>query len=243
MHPSWIEVNEVPRRLIIHFFHEFTDEEIKELNNDITITPGYEVIFMKGDSKKQLRSNHQKGHVNKEGVYIKHTELIGKKKGKQNLRGEKPQGKRNPDFNPNARGPNRFTKPMDFALGALPVKGGAPKLAPNFNAGQFGRPPPIGHSGPMGIPSLAPPFQGNRPQPPSFNPQPFVGSIPPPPQPYSLNKTPFLPPGPTHTGTMPPAMGLLGKGMPPISGQFGAPQFPFKHPVMPPTSSQPPAKE
>jgi hypothetical protein len=36
--PSWIEINEVPRRLIIHFFHEFSDEDIKELNNDISVT-------------------------------------------------------------------------------------------------------------------------------------------------------------------------------------------------------------
>lgn len=71
--PSWIEINEVPRRLIIHFFHEFSDEDVKELNNDITITPNYDNIFMKGDKNRQLRSNHQKGHVNKDGVYIKHT--------------------------------------------------------------------------------------------------------------------------------------------------------------------------
>ena len=75
-----MEVNEVPRRLIIHFFHEFNEEDIKELNNDITVTPTYENIFIKGDKNRQLRSNHQKGHVNKDGVYIKHTEMKGKRK-------------------------------------------------------------------------------------------------------------------------------------------------------------------
>jgi hypothetical protein len=102
IHPSWVEINEVPRRLIIHFFHEFSDEDIKDLNNDITVTPGYEDVFLKGDSKKQLRSNHQKGHVNKDGVYIKHTEMKGKKKTKQ-PRLDKPP--RRPLDNPRMGGP------------------------------------------------------------------------------------------------------------------------------------------
>lgn len=199
---------------------------------------------MKGDTKKQLRSNHQKGHVNKDGVYIKHTELKSKKKEKQGLK-EKPPGRRNMDMNPN-RG-QKFTRPIDFTLGALPMKGGAPKLAPpNFNAPQFGRPPPIGHNGPLGVSPMAPPFPGNRPpQPPNFNPpQPFVGTnMPPPPPNYSFNKPPtFLPPGaPNLQGNIPPPPGFPGKVMPPMPGNF--PPFPFKPLAMPPTTTQPPKNE
>lgn len=198
---------------------------------------------MKGDSKKQLRSNHQKGHVNKDGVYIKHTEIKGKKKVKQNLRGEKPP-RRNLDLN----NPNRprLSKPIDFAMGSLPLKTGAPKLAPNFAPPGFARPPaPIGgHPGAIGVPSLTPPFQGARPQAPSFNPpQPFVGTNMPPPPSFPFSKPPtFLPPGAqSMPGNLPPPVGMLGgKMLPPQPGQF-PPQFPFKAPVMQPP--QPPAKE
>lgn len=37
------------------------------------MSPGYEDIFLIGDNKKQLRSSHQKGHVNSDGSYVKHT--------------------------------------------------------------------------------------------------------------------------------------------------------------------------
>lgn len=200
---------------------------------------------MKGDSKKQLRSNHQKGHVNKDGVYIKHTEIKGKKKVKQNLRGDKPP-RRNDLNNPNRP---RLSKPIDFTMGSLPLKTGAPKLAPNFGPTGYSRPPaPIGgHPGSMGgVPSLNPPFQGVRPsQPPSFNsPQPFVGTNMPPPPSYPFNKPPsFLPPGAgSLPGSIPPPGIMGGKMLPPQPGQFPT-QFPpsFKATVIQPP--QPPAKE
>lgn len=225
VHPSWIELNEVPRRLIIHFFHEFSDEDIKELNNDITVTPGYEEIFLKGDNKKQLRSNHQKGHVNKDGVYIKHTEMKGKKKIKQ-PRGEKPL-RRPLD---NSRMPtnkfNPLTKPIDFGSG-IPLRG-APKMGNNppppfrpAQVGSFGGNPPPGMRPPMPQPNMPPPFKG---APQNFNPMGAPPNVPgappkrdvPPPPPPPMNpsfmpRMPIpgqMPPGPmapmSHPGQIPP---------------------------------------
>jgi hypothetical protein len=34
-------VNEVPRRLIIHFLNEMSEEDIKELTNDIRVLENY----------------------------------------------------------------------------------------------------------------------------------------------------------------------------------------------------------
>ena len=194
---------------------------------------------MKGDSKKQLRSNHQKGHVNKDGVYIKHTEIKGKKKVKQNLRGDKPPRTNNPNR-------PRLSKPIDFTMGSLPLKSGAPKLAPNFAPPGFARPAPIGgHPGAIGVPNLAPPFQGARPpQPPNFNPsQQFVGTNMPPTS-FGFKPPSYLPPGgSTLPGTLPPP-GLIGNKMiPPPAGQF-PPQFPpYKPTTVLPPPPQPPAKE
>jgi len=202
---------------------------------------------MKGDSKKQLRSNHQKGHVNKDGVYIKHTEIKGKKKVKQNLRGDKPPRTNNPN-NPNRP---RLSKPIDFAMGSLPLKSGAPKLAPNFAPPGFARPAPIGgHPGAIGVPNMAPQFQSARPpQAPSFNPpQQFVGTNIPPTT-YAYKPPSYLPPGappiPTIPGTLPTPGLIGGKMIPPPTGQF-APQFPTYKPTTvlpPPPLPQPPAKE
>lgn len=169
IHPSWIEINEVPRRLIIHFYHEFSDEDIKELNTDITVTPGYEDIFLKGDSKKQLRSNHQKGHVNKEGIYIKHTDIKGKKKPKQ-IKGDKPM-RRPMDPAQRHMQQQKFnvTKPnLDFGMAGLPFKG-APKMPGNLNLPQHPfRPPQVGAMNNVGN---TPPPTGS--QPPMRPPQPF----------------------------------------------------------------------
>lgn len=151
--PSWIEINEVPRRLIIHFFNEFNEEDIKELTNDIRTTPGYEDIFLIGDNKKQLRSNHQKGHVNKDGIYIKHTELKNKKKLRAQNRGDRPQQPRNNNRNndPNRRGP---TKPSvdfnQFSMKGVPKMGGYMSQFRGGNIPQIGVPSVPG----IGIPNL-----------------------------------------------------------------------------------------
>lgn len=78
---------------------------------------------MKGDKNRQLRSNHQKGHVNKDGIYIKHTEIKGKKKQKT-VRQDRPARTR-PEFAGNRGGQmgNRQgpTRPgMDFSMGGMP---------------------------------------------------------------------------------------------------------------------------
>jgi hypothetical protein len=144
-------MNEVPRRLIIHFFNEFSDEDIKELTNDIKTSPGYEEIFLAGDSKKQLRSNHQKGHVNKDGTYTKHTEVRPKKKPRtQNVRGT--QGRQPREMGGQMRKRNIDFKQFSFA-GGMPKYGMQGVGAMMLNS----RPqvPPIGSM--MGIGSLGMP--------------------------------------------------------------------------------------
>jgi hypothetical protein len=229
--PSWIEINEVPRRLIIHFFHEFSDEDIKELNNDIALAPGYEDIFLKGDSKKQLRLNHQKGHVNKDGDYIKHTEIRGKKKvNKQPLRGDKPQRPRN-EFNQGGpRGPRNLTNPIDFGMAGF-GKGNRPPKVGGFNTGGQGyRPHGVPQIGaPLGgMPNMAPPplpagLGGIRhPGPPlnmPNNPPPFMqpgGGFKPP----GFPNNPMLPPQiggslPPNLGSFPPGANLMKSNLPP----------------------------
>lgn len=248
IHPSWIEINEVPRRLIIHFFHEFNDEDIKELNNDITVTPGYEAIFLKGDSKKQLRSNHQKGHVNKDGVYIKHTEMRGKKKVKQ-PKGDKPM-RRPMDPNQRHMQPKfNVTKPnIDFGMGGLPLKG-APKIPANMNLGQPGqfRPPQVGMGSMPGSMRPPPPQfgSGNVPggfKPPVFpNPLTMTGSgmTPPPPKmDMPMAPQPGKPMG-MPMGLPPmglPPMGLPPMGQPPLQGGMTPPPFGS----IPPPMNRPP---
>lgn len=157
---SWIEINEVPRRLIIHFFNEFTDEDIKELTNDIKTSPGYENIFLIGDSKKQLRSSHQKGHVTSDGSYVKHTEIKGKKKPKpQGSRGTGPRVRNNDPNQVNKGGFNKGTRPMNLGMFSFANKGGIPNIQPGM---MFNRPTvsQIGASGlgglPMGLPGTFP---------------------------------------------------------------------------------------
>ena len=155
---SWIEMNEVPRRLIIHFFNEFTEEDIKELTRDIRLSPDYEKIFLIGDNKKQLRSNHQKGHVSKEGIYIKHTELKNKRKVRAQNRGDRPQQQRprnNDPNNPNNRLRGGPTQPgVDFGKFSL-NKGGIPKNAGFMGGQQFrGHIPQIGVQGLTGLSGL-----------------------------------------------------------------------------------------
>ena len=174
IHPSWIEINEVPRRLIIHFFHDFTDEDIKELNNDITVTPGYETIFLKGDRNRQLRSNHQKGHVNKDGIYIKHTEIKGKKKPRAPKTDKPTRKPMDPNSRPNNNGNNRpnFTRPIEFSTGGVNQNRQPPRMANNsFNqAGHNYRLPAVGAAGGLGN---NPNLRHN------FNPvQPFIGGAP-----------------------------------------------------------------
>jgi hypothetical protein len=55
--------------------NDLSEDDLKNLNNDIRLTTGFESIFLIEDSKKPLKSNHQKGHVSKDGIYIKHTDL------------------------------------------------------------------------------------------------------------------------------------------------------------------------
>lgn len=237
VHPSWIIMNEVPRRLIIHFYHEFSDEDIKELNNDITVTPGYEDIFLKGDNKKQLRSNHQKGHVNKDGVYIKHTEMKGKKKTKQ------PKGDKPPRRLDNPRMPNNkypISKPtIDFGMG-MPGKG-APKMS-NIPQSQF-RPPQVGSMGPSNMPVgiRPPPFPGSN-MPPFKAPTGFNPMGMPPPLPGApKDNVPKgnLPPMGVPPMSVPPMgvppMGVPPMGIPPMG--LGRPPVPGQ---MPPLGQMPP---
>jgi hypothetical protein len=254
IHPSWVEINEVPRRLIIHFFHEFSDEDIKDLNNDITVTPGYEDVFLKGDSKKQLRSNHQKGHVNKDGVYIKHTEMKGKKKTKQ-PRLDKPP--RRPLDNPRMGGPkfnnSNLRSNIDFNMN-IPMKG-APKMS-NMPQPQF-RPPQVGPMGNlpnnMNLGGMRHPFPlGNMPPPfkPAGNFQAPMGIAPPPPPP-SLGGLPKDNFPPQMKGKEAPPM-----NMPPMGRSMGMPmgmpmmappplqgQLPFQPGANQPKPPQAPPKE
>ena len=261
-----MEVNEVPRRLIIHFFHEFNEEDIKELNNDITVTPTYENIFIKGDKNRQLRSNHQKGHVNKDGVYIKHTEMKGKRKAKP-TKGDKPMGRR--PLDPNTRMPNRGnpTRPHDFSLANLNINRQAPKLTPGATGGVPFRPPNVGGGNMTGLPQpggFRPPFVG---QPPAFGanlpPNMPPSNLPPgmgrppnfpnsmvPPAPITSGLQPNRPmtSGPTLPGSMPGPMG----SMPPMGGMpvMGGMPSPFPptgfgpgQMKQPPPPPQPPKTE
>ena len=246
---SWIEINEVPRRLIIHFFNEFTDEDIKELTNDIKTSAGYENIFLIGDSKKQLRSSHQKGHVNNDGSYVKHTELKGKKK-------NKPQGTRT--NGPRPRGdPNQVkmkgTRPMNFNMFSF-KQGGIPNVQGGMQPGMmYNRPAQIGGLGgmPMGLPGTYPPgLPGTSMTPPLPNagnmPLSMPGVRPPMPGlPQGLNQVPlgsqpptigqqapmiggFKPQGPGFPTGLPnlPGTGLPGTGLPGLPGLPGMSNLP-----------------
>jgi len=158
---SWMEINEVPRRLIIHFFNEFSDDDIKELTNDIKTSPGYETIFLIGDSKKQLRSSHQKGHVNSDGSYVKHTEIKGKRKPK--VQGPRGTGPRPRNADPNQLGKGFKSRPMNMNLNMFSFnKPGMPNLQP----GMLNRPvSQIGSLGgfSMGLPGSYPQVPGTLP--------------------------------------------------------------------------------
>ncbi len=148
--------------------------------------------------------------------------------------------------NPNNPNRPRLSRPIDFAMGSLPLKSGAPKLAPNFAPPGFARPAPIGgHPGAIGVPNLTPPFQGARPpQTSSFNPpQQFVGTNMPPTS-FAFKPPSYLPAGgPPIPGTLPPPGLIGGKMIPPPTGQF-PPQFPsYKQTTVLPPPPQPAAKE
>jgi hypothetical protein len=217
------------------------------------VTPGYENIFLKGDSKRQLRSNHQKGHVNKDGVYIKHTEMRGKKKVKPQKTDKPP---RRP-MDPNNRGQGRpnLTRPMNFELGGINMNRQAPKLPPNMNLGGQGgfRAPPVGGiSGNLGNiphPSMRPqnlppsnlPPQGNMPpsnlppqgnMPPSNFP-PSHGSMPPMGAPQGMRMGGF--PNPMGAPGNFPGMQGPPRPMPPMPGSL-PPQYQPKPPQAPPSS-------
>lgn len=234
---SWMEINEVPRRLIIHFFNEFSDEDIKELTNDIKTSPGYENIFLIGDSKKQLRSSHQKGHVTGDGSYVKHTEIKGKKKQKpQGTRGTGPRN-RNADPNQVNKGGFKGTRPMNLSMFSF-NKGGIPNLQP----GLFNRPTvsQIGSMGglPLGLPGNFSQVPGNLP-----------GTIPNLPNTNVPTSIPGLPTGlPPGMQTLPTGMptglpsglptGLPGTGLPTNLPGMRPPQMPGMS--QPPLGSQPP---
>jgi len=205
--PSWIEINEVPRRLIIHFFNEFTDEDIKELTNNIRILPSYESIFLIGDSKKQLRSNHQKGHVNKDGVYIKHTEIKGKKKVRNQNNRPNNFNKQRYNNDPNQI-KNKRPHQVDYKMFSIGGLGGMSK-----GLGQGGYRPSIPQVGQMGsnMPFLHQGMQG----PMSSN---LPGMLPPTGLPGSL------PPSISTNlpGTLPSNIGAMRLGIgsqPPSTGQ------------------------
>ena len=213
---------------------------------------------MKGDNKKQLRLNHQKGHVDKDGVYNKHTEIRGKKKPRQ-VKTDKPMKR---PFNPNQphmgqrSGPS---KPLDFNLGALHNKGGVPKIGSMpQGAGQM-RPQQIGAGGMGNLGNIMPPSRpppafgqppsfgqpgGSMPQPPPFKGfagQPPIGGMPPlGGMPSGMIPPSGMPPkvgGMPQPGQMPPPMGQMPGQMPPPSsvGQM-PPQFVPKPPQPPPSS-------
>lgn len=221
---SWIEINEVPRRLIIHFFNEFTDDDIKELTNDIKTSAGYENIFLIGDSKKQLRSSHQKGHVNNDGSYVKHTELKGKKK-------NKPQGNRPNGPRPRNNDPNQVkmkgTRPMNFNVFSF-KQGGIPNVQGGMQPGMmYNRPAQIGGLGgmPMGLQGNYPPGLPGT----NIPPLPGTGNLPlsmpgvRPPMPglpQGLNQVPL--------GSQPPT---IGQQAPMIGGGFKPPGFPTSLPT------------
>ena len=74
-------MNTVPRRVVVHFMNEISEEQVKELVNEIKNIPGWEDIFFHQERKQPLRANHQKGHI-KNDKYVKHTDLKSKKKPK-----------------------------------------------------------------------------------------------------------------------------------------------------------------
>jgi len=210
-----MEINEVPRRLVIHFHEEFNDDSLKELTTDIKNTRGFDDIFMasQGDPKKQLRSNLQKGHVNKDGTYTKHTELRAKpRKTKTNL---------GPGMRPKQGGlGGRFNKggmPTNLAQFSLTGKGGMPKVS-NPGAYMRGGIPQIGMSGP-GIGSMPIGIPGSVPGPlPGMNPPPgyMGGAIPGrPQQPPGGPGFMGMPSGQPLPGSQPPMIGQPAPGFKP----------------------------
>ena len=178
------------------------------------MTADYDNIFIKGDRNRQLRSNHQKGHVNKDGVYIKHTDMKGKKKPRAPKTDKLP---RKPDFNNRGgqqpRGNNPTRPGMDFSMGMgnrqppkiptgmnMPPQGIRPQLGVQ---GLSGNVPPPSMNRPPGVapPSNLPPLGSNVPPmggAPGFRP-PYQNPLGMPPQ----QGGPQVPP----TGNMPPRMG------------------------------------
>jgi hypothetical protein len=203
--------------------NDLNDEEVKNLNNDIRMTTGYESIFLIGDSKKQLRSNHQKGHVSKDGIYIKHTEVKGKRRNQrpQQNRERVPRQQRPNNNDPNQpQRRNPIQTNFDFSKYRFSAGGNMPKYPQMPAQGGF-RPniPPVGSSQPLpiGMPAMRPPMPNN-----SFLP-PNIGGQPPQP-----NFAGFKPQFPT-VPQFPPAP------------QFGQPsQFVQPNFNQPPPFNQPP---
>lgn len=203
---------------------------------------------MKGDSKKQLRSNHQKGHVNKEGIYIKHTDIKGKRKPKQN-KGDKPMRRMMDPSQRHLQQPKfNVTKPnIDFGMGGLPVKG-APKMPGNLNIPQHPfRPPQVGAMGNIGNVPPTGPQMPMRPQP--FNPPPNFNNPP-----QTFNPPAFNPPPQFPGANMPPPFkpaggfqippGIGGAGIqPPKLGQNPPPMVPPFSQQAPKLQPPPSAKE
>lgn len=68
---GWIELNTVPKRVVIHFINDITREDAHQLNLDIKLIEGWENIFFEKDARTPIKSNHQKGHIH-HGKYVKH---------------------------------------------------------------------------------------------------------------------------------------------------------------------------
>ena len=207
-------MNTVPRRVVVHFMNEITEEQTKELINDIKNISGWEDIFFHQERKQPLRANHQKGHI-KNDKYIKHTDLKSKKKPKVPRERNMKQRQDVPNTQRRTTGPTNPTS--DFSQfnhfksgGNMPRSGGGVPIKVKPTQGSNLPSMGVGNTVKTGMQQRMP-VMGNMMNQGQSNPQ--MGNLPK----SSYNVPTMGGQMPQTMGQMPPPMGQM---LPPMGGQM-----------------------
>ena len=232
---SWRFNNIVPRRLVVHFFNDIVDQDLRQLLTDIRVNPKHTEIFMVDDKKSPLRGNHQRGHI-KDSAYVKHAEINRERKKRNTNAMEKKNQRTRQDnqgqFQQRGPRPNQqqqqqqqqnVTAPrIDFNMlaGNKNILGSAnmPKLNPSnmippmggLIPNMGGKVPPMG----MNVPPMGMgqgPMMGVKPQMGPMMGQPMGQSMG---QPMGMNQAPMMGKNPMM-GQQP----MMGGNIPPQMGQ------------------------
>jgi len=121
----------VPRRIIVHFLNEITDDEIRDLTNHFRNINNFNDIFI--DSERNFRVNHQRGHI-KDDMYVPHIiRKVARPRRAQTVGGQRRnQGQRDPNFQgqrrPQQQQHNVTSPKIDYTSIKTDL-GGAPKIS------------------------------------------------------------------------------------------------------------------